>query len=71
MLPVALVEAVLKAFTDPGDLVFEPFCSSGTPLVAADGTVRKSQRDDHALGETTEMIRNAPIWRNSEPWRQS
>lgn len=27
--PVALVEAVLEAFTDPGDLVFEPFCGSG------------------------------------------
>jgi DNA modification methylase len=34
--PVALVEAVLEAFTDPGDLVFEPFCGSGTQLIAAE-----------------------------------
>ena len=33
--PVALVEAVLEAFTAPGDLVFDPFAGLGTvPLVA-------------------------------------
>ncbi|MFN3615391.1 MAG: DNA-methyltransferase, partial [Rubrimonas sp.] len=39
--PVALVEAVLAAFTDPGDLVFEPFCGSGTQLIAAERTGRR------------------------------
>ena len=39
--PVALVEAVLEAFTDPGDLVFEPFCGSGTQLIAAERTGRR------------------------------
>jgi DNA modification methylase len=39
--PVALVEAVLAAFTDPGDLIFEPFCGSGTQLVAAESTERR------------------------------
>ncbi len=28
--PVALVKAVLTAFSDPGDLIFEPFYRSGT-----------------------------------------
>ena len=39
--PVALVEAVLEAFTDPGDLVFEPFCGSGTQLIAAERAGRR------------------------------
>ena len=39
--PVALVEAVLEAFTDPDDLVFEPFCGSGTQLIAAERTGRR------------------------------
>ncbi len=39
--PVALVEAVLTAFSKPGDLVYEPFCGSGTQLVAAERTGRR------------------------------
>lgn len=39
--PVALVEAVLEAFTAPGDLVFEPFCGSGTQIAAAERTGRR------------------------------
>ena len=39
--PVALVEAVLAAFTDPGDLVYEPFCGSGSQLVAAERARRR------------------------------
>lgn len=39
--PVALVEAVLEAFTDPGDLVFEPFCGSGTQVIAAEKMGRR------------------------------
>ncbi len=34
--PVALVEEVLRAFSAPGNLVYEPFCGSGTQLVAAE-----------------------------------
>ena len=30
-----------EAFTDPGDLVFEPFCGSGTQLIAAERTGRR------------------------------
>ena len=39
--PVALVEAVLEAFTDPGNLIYEPFCGSGTQLIAAERTGRR------------------------------
>ena len=39
--PVALVEAVLIAFSDPGDLIYEPFCGSGTQLVAAERAGRR------------------------------
>lgn len=39
--PVALVEAVLAAFTDPGDLVYEPFCGSGTQMIAAERAGRR------------------------------
>ncbi len=39
--PVALVEAVLTAFSNPGDLIYEPFCGSGTQIVAAERAGRR------------------------------
>ena len=39
--PVALVEEVFAAFTDPDELVFEPFCGSGTQVIAADKMGRR------------------------------
>ena len=39
--PVALVEAVLTAFSDPGELIYEPFCGSGTQIVAAERAGRR------------------------------
>ena len=39
--PVALVEAVLTAFSEPGDLIYEPFCGSGTQIVAAERAGRR------------------------------
>jgi DNA modification methylase len=39
--PVALVEAVLTTFSDPGDLIYEPFCGSGTQIVAAERVGRR------------------------------
>jgi DNA modification methylase len=38
--PVALPAFVIEAFTDVGDLVFEPFCGSGSSLLAAERTGR-------------------------------
>ena len=38
--PVALLRRLIEAFTNPGDLVFDPFCGSGTALVAAEQSGR-------------------------------
>jgi DNA modification methylase len=38
--PVALPEHILETYTDAGDMVFEPFCGSGTTLLAAQRTGR-------------------------------
>jgi len=38
--PVALPQHVLETYTDAGDIVFEPFCGSGTALLAAQRTGR-------------------------------
>lgn len=34
--PLALLERIIKACSNPGDLVFDPFCGCATTLVAAD-----------------------------------
>jgi len=39
--PAALAEAVLEAYTTPGDLVFESFCGSGTQLITVERTGRR------------------------------
>jgi len=39
--PVALPQFILEAYTDAGDIVFEPFCGSGTTLLAGERTGRK------------------------------
>jgi DNA modification methylase len=39
--PVALSEHVMEAFSNPGDLVFDPFNGSGTSLLAAQRTSRQ------------------------------
>ena len=38
--PVALPEFVIEAYTDAGDMVFEPFGGSGTTMLAAQRTGR-------------------------------
>lgn len=39
--PVDLVTELLTAFSDAGDVVFEPFCGSGTSIVAAEKNGRR------------------------------
>ena len=34
--PVALPEFFIKAFSDPGDIIFDPFMGSGTTMIAAE-----------------------------------
>jgi DNA modification methylase len=38
--PVALPQYVLESYSDEGDIVFEPFCGSGTTLLAAERSGR-------------------------------
>jgi DNA modification methylase len=38
--PVALAEEVITAFTNEGDVVFEPFAGSGSQIIAAERTKR-------------------------------
>lgn len=39
--PLALYERIIEASTNPGDLVLDPFCGSGTTLVAAERLNRR------------------------------
>ena len=39
--PLALLERIIKASSNPGDLVFDPFCGCATTLVAADRLQRQ------------------------------
>jgi site-specific DNA-methyltransferase (adenine-specific) len=34
-MPVAVLERIVKALSNPGDVVLDPFCGTGTTLVAA------------------------------------
>ncbi len=40
--PVLLLQRIIELVTDPGDLVLDPFCGSGTTLVAAQMLTRKA-----------------------------
>ncbi len=43
MFPIALPEFVISAYSDPGEVVFEPFCGSGTSIIAAQRSERLSR----------------------------
>ena len=64
--PVALVEAVLTAFSDPGDLIYEPFCGSGMglpgePLLGALGTNPYWARNWMLFGQDTKPVTGAVL----------
>ena len=40
--PVKLLERLIEIFTDPGDIVIDPVAGSGSTLIAAENTGRKS-----------------------------
>lgn len=40
--PLKLFESFVQDFTDPGDLILDPFCGSGTTLVAAKNLGRRA-----------------------------
>ncbi len=39
--PVALCTEIVMAFSDPGDVLFEPFCGSGTTIISAEQNGRR------------------------------
>lgn len=39
--PIALLERIIQASSNPGDLVFDPFCGCGTTIYAAERTKRR------------------------------
>jgi len=39
--PTALLERIIKASSNPGDVVFDPFCGCGTTIYAAESTGRQ------------------------------
>src|SRR5208282_1883711 len=38
--PIALPEFIIKAYSDPSDIVYEPFAGSGSTMIAAENTRR-------------------------------
>lgn len=53
--PVQLLERVIRVFSDPGDLVFDGFCGSGTTGVAA----KLLGRDSIMVDESPEAVATA------------
>lgn len=47
--PLKLLERIIAASSDPGDLVIDPFCGSGSFLVAAEGLRRRWLGIDRSL----------------------
>ena len=55
--PLTLLERIIKASSNPGDIVFDPFCGSGTTLVAADDLGRSWIGIDNSESATALAIR--------------
>ena len=55
--PVALPEHILLAYSDPGDIVFEPFGGSGTTILAAQKTNRVARAIELAPSYTDVAVK--------------
>lgn len=55
--PVALPEHILMAYSDPGDIVFEPFGGSGTTILAAQKTGRQARAIELAPAYTDVAVK--------------
>ena len=55
--PVALPEHILLAYSEPGDVVFEPFGGSGTTILAAQKTGRKARAIELAPSYTDVAVK--------------
>ena len=59
--PLALLERIIKSSSNPGDIVFDPFCGCGTALVAAEQLGRRwvgADDDANAVDVIRERIAN-------------
>ena len=57
--PLALLERIIKASSNEGDIVFDPFCGCGTALVAAEKLDRRwvgADDDGNAIGVVRERV---------------
>ena len=66
--PVALPQFVMNAYSDPADLVFEPFAGSGTSLIAGERCGRKvcaievaPQYADLTISRWRKLFPDAPV----------
>lgn len=62
--PLALLELIVKASSNPGDVVLDPFCGSGTTLIAADRLGRRWVGIDdsrQAIETTADRLRRLDI----------
>ena len=55
--PVALPEHILLAYSDPGEIVFEPFGGSGTTILAAQKTNRVARAIELAPSYTDVAVK--------------
>ncbi len=62
--PVALPELLIEAFTDSGELVYEPFSGSGTTLIAGERTGRRVRAIDLAPAYVDVAVRR---WNQQAP----
>lgn len=64
--PRALPEFFIKAFTDPGDTVFDPFMGSGTTMIAAMALGRSCFGCELSPAYTDVIIRRAQAFQSSQ-----
>ncbi len=62
--PLKLLDRIIRATTEPGSLVLDPFCGSGTTLVAAHAAGRSFAGSDvgtFAIATTEERLHAAAV----------
>jgi DNA modification methylase len=64
--PVALPEFVMRAYSDEGDIVYEPFAGSGTSIIAAERSGRRARAIELAPEYVDIALRQ---WRKLFPYQ--